>query len=75
MSLGGAADDGELLAGGEPFVAVGVAQSESEEAGFGRGRFSLVGHASNVLVAAAVSSGFSSRTVQTMSVKASFWAR
>jgi hypothetical protein len=24
VSLGGAADDGELLAGGEPFVAIGV---------------------------------------------------
>ena len=75
VSFGGAADDGELFAGGKSFVAVGVIQTDAEEAGFRRGGFSLFGHASNVFATAGVSSGFSSRAVQTMSVKASFWVR
>ena len=75
MSFGGAADDGELFAGGKAFVAVGVVQADAEEAGLGLGGFSLFGHASNVFATAGVSSGFSSRAVQTMSVKASFWVR
>lgn len=75
MSFGGAADDGELFTGGKAFVAVGVVQADAEEAGLGRGGFSLFGHASNVLAVAGVSSGFSPRAVQTMSVKASFWAK
>lgn len=75
MRFGRTADDGELFAGGKAFVAVGVVQADAEEAGLRRGGFSLFGHASNVLAVAGVSSGFSPRAVQTMSVKASFWAR
>ena len=77
MGGGGAANDGELLAGGEALVAVVVVETYAEEAGFRRATFSIFNHASTVSGSAGVSSGFSfsSRAVMMMSVKASFWVR
>lgn len=72
VGLSGASDDGKLLTGSKAFMAVGVVESEADEAGFRGGGFPRFTHARTVAGSAGVSSGFSSRAEQTISVNDSF---
>lgn len=72
VGLSGASDDGELFTGSEAFMAVAVVETEADEAGFRGGGFPRFTHARTVAGLAEVSSGFSSRAEQTISVNDSF---